>query len=212
MFPSPGVGPPARGPGSVPVPSRGSRCHPAHECVHGDALCPRVAVSGTHTLAHLAEQGGRAASGESLAGELTRQAMPTCVSSAQPHCCHGEEYHTESSRGSDLSDIMEEDEEELCSEMQLEDGGRRRPSGTSHGALKVSDGDTGSLRHPVPLLGLQRLLRGSCPDPGSSRIRSASFSPLSLHPGIPCPLVTPRPPKAWVEFRGASWGHPAGTQ
>ncbi|KAK1328229.1 hypothetical protein QTO34_011796 [Cnephaeus nilssonii] len=52
-----------------------------------------------------------------------------------PHCCHGDEYHTESSRGSDLSDIMEEDEEELCSEMQLE-GGRRRPSGTSHSALK----------------------------------------------------------------------------
>ncbi|XP_045699976.1 RIMS-binding protein 2 isoform X2 [Phyllostomus hastatus] len=53
-----------------------------------------------------------------------------------PHCCHGDEYHTESSRGSDLSDIMEEDEEELCSEMQLEGGGRRRPSGTSHNALK----------------------------------------------------------------------------
>uniref|UniRef100_A0A452V377 RIMS-binding protein 2 n=1 Tax=Ursus maritimus TaxID=29073 RepID=A0A452V377_URSMA len=46
-------------------------------------------------------------------------------------------YHTESSRGSDLSDIMEEDEEELYSEMQLEDGGRRRPSGTSHSALKI---------------------------------------------------------------------------
>ncbi|XP_029777671.1 RIMS-binding protein 2 isoform X9 [Suricata suricatta] len=55
----------------------------------------------------------------------------------QPHCCHGDDYHTESSRGSDLSDIMEEDEEELCSEMQLEDGGRRRPSGTSHNALKI---------------------------------------------------------------------------
>ncbi|XP_028359393.1 RIMS-binding protein 2 isoform X3 [Phyllostomus discolor] len=54
-----------------------------------------------------------------------------------PHCCHGDEYHTESSRGSDLSDIMEEDEEELCSEMQLEGGGRRRPSGTSHNALKI---------------------------------------------------------------------------
>ncbi|XP_045152757.1 RIMS-binding protein 2 isoform X2 [Echinops telfairi] len=53
-----------------------------------------------------------------------------------PHCCHGDEYHTDSSRGSDLSDIMEEDEEELCSEMQLEDGVRRRPSGTSHNALK----------------------------------------------------------------------------
>ncbi|XP_070625450.1 RIMS-binding protein 2 isoform X8 [Bos indicus] len=54
-----------------------------------------------------------------------------------PHCCHGDDYHTESSRGSDLSDIMEEDEEELYSEMQLEDGGRRRPSGTSHNALKI---------------------------------------------------------------------------
>ncbi|NXU48962.1 RIMB2 protein, partial [Turnix velox] len=53
-----------------------------------------------------------------------------------PHYCHGEEYHTESSRGSDLSDIMEEDEEELYSEMQLEDGGRRRVSVTSHNALK----------------------------------------------------------------------------
>ncbi|XP_021113334.1 RIMS-binding protein 2 isoform X5 [Heterocephalus glaber] len=55
----------------------------------------------------------------------------------QPHCCHGDEYHTESSRGSDLSDILEEDEEELYSEMQLEDGGRRRPSSSSHGALKI---------------------------------------------------------------------------
>ncbi|XP_029475763.1 RIMS-binding protein 2 isoform X2 [Rhinatrema bivittatum] len=54
----------------------------------------------------------------------------------QSHCCHGEEYHTESSRGSDLSDIMEEDEEELYSEMQLEDGGRRRVSVTSHNTLK----------------------------------------------------------------------------
>ncbi|KAH1180149.1 hypothetical protein KIL84_008985 [Mauremys mutica] len=55
----------------------------------------------------------------------------------QPHYCQGEEYHTESSRGSDLSDIMEEDEEELYSEMQLEDGGRRRVSVTSHSTLKL---------------------------------------------------------------------------
>ncbi|XP_012878650.1 PREDICTED: RIMS-binding protein 2 [Dipodomys ordii] len=55
----------------------------------------------------------------------------------QHPCCHGDDYHTESSRGSDLSDIMEEDEEELYSEMQPEDGGRRRPSGTSHNALKI---------------------------------------------------------------------------
>ncbi|NXR66979.1 RIMB2 protein, partial [Rhadina sibilatrix] len=54
----------------------------------------------------------------------------------QAHYCHGDEYHTESSRGSDLSDILEEDEEELYSEMQLEEGGRRRLSLTSHGTLK----------------------------------------------------------------------------
>ncbi|KAG9353935.1 hypothetical protein JZ751_012059, partial [Albula glossodonta] len=53
----------------------------------------------------------------------------------QLHYSHSEEYHTESSRGSDLSDIMEEDEEELYSEMQLEEG-RRRSVGP-HGTLKV---------------------------------------------------------------------------
>uniref|UniRef100_A0A3B3TXZ9 RIMS-binding protein 2 n=1 Tax=Poecilia latipinna TaxID=48699 RepID=A0A3B3TXZ9_9TELE len=46
-----------------------------------------------------------------------------------------EEYHTESSRGSDLSDIMEEDEEDLYSEMQLEEG--RRRSINSHSTLKI---------------------------------------------------------------------------
>ncbi|XP_048065351.1 RIMS-binding protein 2 isoform X27 [Megalobrama amblycephala] len=48
---------------------------------------------------------------------------------------HSEEYYTESSRGSDLSDIMEEDEEELYSEMQLEEG--RRRSINSHNTLKI---------------------------------------------------------------------------
>ncbi|NWW40731.1 RIMB2 protein, partial [Panurus biarmicus] len=57
----------------------------------------------------------------------------------QAHYCLGDEYQTESSRGSDLSDILEEDEEELYSEMQLEEGGRRRLSLTSHGALKEYD-------------------------------------------------------------------------
>ncbi|XP_072271851.1 RIMS-binding protein 2 isoform X21 [Pyxicephalus adspersus] len=55
----------------------------------------------------------------------------------QPQYCPGDDYQTESSRGSDLSDILEEDEEELYSEMQLEDGGRRR-SVTSHNTLKCS--------------------------------------------------------------------------
>lgn len=51
------------------------------------------------------------------------------------HYSHSEEYYTESSRGSDLSDIMEEDEEDLYSEMQLEEG--RRRSINSHNTLKV---------------------------------------------------------------------------
>ncbi|XP_069476192.1 RIMS-binding protein 2 isoform X4 [Ambystoma mexicanum] len=54
----------------------------------------------------------------------------------QPHYSQGDDYQTESSRGSDLSDIMEEDEEDLYTEMQLEDGGRRRISVTSHNTLK----------------------------------------------------------------------------
>ncbi|XP_051777041.1 RIMS-binding protein 2 isoform X5 [Erpetoichthys calabaricus] len=54
----------------------------------------------------------------------------------QSQYSHTEDYLSESSRGSDLSDIMEEDEEELYSEMQLEEGGRRR-SVTSHNTLKI---------------------------------------------------------------------------
>uniref|UniRef100_A0A674C4C8 RIMS-binding protein 2 n=1 Tax=Salmo trutta TaxID=8032 RepID=A0A674C4C8_SALTR len=53
------------------------------------------------------------------------------------HYSHSEEYQTESSRGSDLSDIMEEDEEDLYSEMQLEEG--RRRSINSHNTLKERD-------------------------------------------------------------------------
>ncbi|KAI1900880.1 hypothetical protein AGOR_G00054400 [Albula goreensis] len=53
----------------------------------------------------------------------------------QPHYSHSEEYQTESSRGSDLSDIMEEDEEDLYLEMQLEEG--RRRSINSHNTLKI---------------------------------------------------------------------------
>uniref|UniRef100_A0A3B4A2G5 RIMS-binding protein 2 n=1 Tax=Periophthalmus magnuspinnatus TaxID=409849 RepID=A0A3B4A2G5_9GOBI len=53
---------------------------------------------------------------------------------------HNDEYYTESSRGSDLSDIMEEDEEELYSEMQLEEG--RRRSINSHNTLKIVNSPT----------------------------------------------------------------------
>ncbi|KAM4576552.1 RIMS-binding protein 2 isoform 13-T15 [Odontesthes bonariensis] len=52
------------------------------------------------------------------------------------HYGHSEDYHTESSRGSDLSDIIEEDEEDLYSEMQLEEG--RRRSINSHNTLKIT--------------------------------------------------------------------------
>ncbi|XP_048022020.1 RIMS-binding protein 2 isoform X4 [Megalobrama amblycephala] len=68
----------------------------------------------------------------------------------QSHYSQSEEYHTESSRGSDLSDIMEEDEEELYSEMQHEEGRRRN----SHSALKTggstqsSNLDRDSYRKP----------------------------------------------------------------
>ncbi|XP_042158321.1 RIMS-binding protein 2 [Oncorhynchus tshawytscha] len=55
------------------------------------------------------------------------------------HYSHSEEYHSESSRGSDLSDIMEEDEEELYSEMQLEEGRRRN----SHNTLKIGNNSSG---------------------------------------------------------------------
>ncbi|XP_051950924.1 RIMS-binding protein 2 [Xyrauchen texanus] len=57
------------------------------------------------------------------------------ISKPHHHYSHSEDYYTESSRGSDLSDIMEEDEEELYSEMQLEEG--RRRSINSHNALKA---------------------------------------------------------------------------
>lgn len=84
----------------------------------------------------------------------------------QAHYCLGDEYHTESSRGSDLSDILEEDEEELYSEMQLEEGGRRRLSLTSHGALKVrARAPLGAPRasfSPSRAAGVQLSVPGSC--------------------------------------------------
>uniref|UniRef100_A0A669CNZ2 RIMS-binding protein 2 n=1 Tax=Oreochromis niloticus TaxID=8128 RepID=A0A669CNZ2_ORENI len=66
-----------------------------------------------------------------------------------PHYSHNEDYHSESSRGSDLSDIMEEDEEELYSEMKLEEGRRRN----SHNTPKTTpvggrhDRDSGRRAH-----------------------------------------------------------------
>ena len=126
----------------------------------------------------------------------------------QPHCCHGDDYHTESSRGSDLSDIMEEDEEELYSEMQLEDGGRRRPSGTSHNALKVSAGAlppptaVPTVPHPCSFGGLCSWLEGPCPAGTVPRFGWASLA-----------IESALRPKVWVKESGRthweSLGHPA---
>ncbi|XP_037121607.1 RIMS-binding protein 2 isoform X1 [Syngnathus acus] len=78
-----------------------------------------------------------------------------------PHYSHNEDYHSESSRGSDLSDIMEEDEEELYSEMQLDEGRRRNshntpksntPSRGRHdreGGRKIHHGGSQPQRRPL---------------------------------------------------------------
>ncbi|XP_037536626.1 RIMS-binding protein 2 [Nematolebias whitei] len=68
------------------------------------------------------------------------------------HYSHSEDYHTESSRGSDLSDIMEEDEEDLYSEMQLEEG--RRRSINSHSTLKVQTSLQACRRQVVEEMGV----------------------------------------------------------
>nr|XP_023009003.1 RIMS-binding protein 2 isoform X8 [Maylandia zebra] len=67
-----------------------------------------------------------------------------------PHYSHNEDYHSESSRGSDLSDIMEEDEEELYSEMKLEEGRRRNSHNTPKTTTPVGgrhDRDSGRRAH-----------------------------------------------------------------
>ncbi|XP_040842799.1 RIMS-binding protein 2 [Ochotona curzoniae] len=100
----------------------------------------------------------------------------------QPHCCHGDEYPTESSRGSDLSDITEEDEEELHSEMQLEDGGRRRPGGPSHGTLKEHSKPRmadGALSEPAEL-------------PAQPHLRKRLFSIPEVAEEDPEPCELPR--------------------
>ncbi|KAI5094700.1 RIMS-binding protein 2 isoform X2, partial [Silurus meridionalis] len=68
--------------------------------------------------------------------ELSRHNLLLSLPPQHPQYSHSEEYCTESSRGSDLSDIMEEDEEDLYCDMQLEEG--RRRSISSHNALKDS--------------------------------------------------------------------------
>lgn len=79
-----------------------------------------------------------------------------------PHYSHSEDYYTESSRGSDLSDIMEEDEEELYSEMQLEEG--RRRSINSHNSLKIL-GNSPSTGRSDRLDHSSRRMSHGCPPP-----------------------------------------------
>ncbi|XP_053360736.1 RIMS-binding protein 2 [Clarias gariepinus] len=78
------------------------------------------------------------------------------------HYSHSEEYYTESSRGSDLSDIMEEDEEELYCEMQLEEG--RRRSISSHNSLKILGNSSSMGRSDRPDQSSRRMGHG-CPPP-----------------------------------------------
>ncbi|XP_014748650.1 PREDICTED: RIMS-binding protein 2 [Sturnus vulgaris] len=98
----------------------------------------------------------------------------------QAHYCPGDEYHTESSRGSDLSDILEEDEEELYSEMQLEEGGRRRLSLTSHGTLKLL-GNPASAGRPDRVEHVGR--RSSHGSAGPPRARPLLVPPIDGYGG-----------------------------
>ncbi|MCI4386669.1 hypothetical protein PGIGA_G00065100 [Pangasianodon gigas] len=80
---------------------------------------------------------------DTMAKAIAREAAQrVAAESGRSHYSHSEDYQTESSRGSDLSDIMEEDEEELYSEMQHEDGRRRN----SHSALKIGGNISSSGR------------------------------------------------------------------
>uniref|UniRef100_A0A8C5JHR9 RIMS-binding protein 2 n=1 Tax=Junco hyemalis TaxID=40217 RepID=A0A8C5JHR9_JUNHY len=102
-----------------------------HSCCSG-VRAPQAAQAGQDSSSCSTYRQGRTWTTGDQAGQTSLLSVP-----CQAHYCLGDEYHTESSRGSDLSDILEEDEEELYSEMQLEEGGRRRLSLGSHGTLKL---------------------------------------------------------------------------
>ncbi|XP_046727328.1 RIMS-binding protein 2 isoform X7 [Silurus meridionalis] len=84
------------------------------------------------------------------------------LSRHHPQYSHSEEYCTESSRGSDLSDIMEEDEEDLYCDMQLEEG--RRRSISSHNALKTL-GNSSSMGRADRLEQSSHRMSHGCPPP-----------------------------------------------
>uniref|UniRef100_A0A8C1Z560 RIMS binding protein 2 n=1 Tax=Cyprinus carpio TaxID=7962 RepID=A0A8C1Z560_CYPCA len=104
-----------------------------------------------------------------------------------PHYSHSEEYYTESSRGSDLSDIMEEDEEELYSEMQLEEG--RRRSINSHNTLKREVVRQRSLRSHKRLHSIPEVAEEE-PDTGVE-VMGQRLRFEEARPGTPC--RSPRP-------------------
>uniref|UniRef100_A0A8C5FBC4 RIMS-binding protein 2 n=1 Tax=Gadus morhua TaxID=8049 RepID=A0A8C5FBC4_GADMO len=87
---------------------------------------------GMHSVNSDEEEDGYDASHARRRGASVDEFLRGSELGQQVHCS---DYHTESSRGSDLSDIMEEDEEDLYSEMQLEEG--RRRSINSHSTLKI---------------------------------------------------------------------------
>uniref|UniRef100_A0A8C5BY25 RIMS-binding protein 2 n=1 Tax=Gadus morhua TaxID=8049 RepID=A0A8C5BY25_GADMO len=97
---------------------------------------------GMHSVNSDEEEDGYDASHARRRGASVDEFLRGSELGQQVHCS---DYHTESSRGSDLSDIMEEDEEDLYSEMQLEEG--RRRSINSHSTLKVSTEMHLGLKH-----------------------------------------------------------------
>ena len=96
--------------------------------------------------------------------------------------------------------------------MQLEDGGRRRPSGTSHNALKVSaQGRRAPPRHPHsrPSLSLCRAMRPAPEAPGpASRAHRFAWASLTVESalGVSCPSSFP---EFWVKESGrVRWAPP----
>ncbi|XP_058857520.1 peripheral-type benzodiazepine receptor-associated protein 1-like isoform X11 [Acipenser ruthenus] len=79
-----------------------------------------------------------------------------CLELPEPRRDHRlNEYRAESSRGSDLSDILEEDEEELCSDTAVNEEGEEPASGHSIGETgkeTVANGDP-RLQHSAEVLG-----------------------------------------------------------
>ncbi|XP_072908071.1 RIMS-binding protein 2 isoform X4 [Hemitrygon akajei] len=144
------------------------------------------------------------------------------------HYGHADSYHSESSRGSDLSDIMEEDEEELYSEMLLDEGGRRRHSATSHTTLKLccESEIVGGAQREAPHANKLRIIpkeagRQLTPRPEDAHPWASDTETLHPVPGgqrrDPEPQWRPRAKSAssvahllWEDAAGSEWRRSSG--